>query len=566
MCRRESALKAQGFSSKVILLLAVLALTAAACSSDDDAATTTTAPATTTTTGAPAATTTTAPPAEDVAFTMIFPAVPTNVDPAVYQGRPTGETTQSVVSTLVRYSPLAAGATALQGPGDLEPELADSWTQDGDGSYTFVLRDAQSPAGNTVTSEDVRWTFERGLAVDFITPFLLGVAGISQETPIEVIDDKTFRLVAPEANSLTLPVLTWYGMGILDSVEVQSHATGDDPWAQTWLTDNSASFGAYQVESIVPGEEIRLIKNPNYWNVDALDLDLVVMRAVPDAGNRLLLLGAGSVDFVGGLSYDLLASVVGAGQEGIEPIVGLDVNLDKLSLNTRIPPFDDVRVRRAVSMAINRDALIEGAYAGFGNPAAIPISSAIPQPALPAGIAATYDPDGARALLADAGLANGFDFTLTISSSSGPGPNAEQIAVLLQDQLGDVGIGVTIDLVASPADFSDATRGGELDAWLFGTRPLVNDPAYFLLLAVGPTSTRLEGYGSEVVDTLLAQIVAEPIGPARDALLNEMQTLLASEVPYVPLVETVLPWAYRGDFSGIAPNPNGALYLQDVSP
>lgn len=559
-------MKAQGFSSKVILLLAVLALTAAACSSDDDAATTTTAPATTTTTGAPAATTTTAPPAEDVAFTMIFPAVPTNVDPAVYQGRPTGETTQSVVSTLVRYSPLAAGATALQGPGDLEPELADSWTQDGDGSYTFVLRDAQSPAGNTVTSEDVRWTFERGLAVDFITPFLLGVAGISQETPIEVIDDKTFRLVAPEANSLTLPVLTWYGMGILDSVEVQSHATGDDPWAQTWLTDNSASFGAYQVESIVPGEEIRLIKNPNYWNVDALDLDLVVMRAVPDAGNRLLLLGAGSVDFVGGLSYDLLASVVGAGQEGIEPIVGLDVNLDKLSLNTRIPPFDDVRVRRAVSMAINRDALIEGAYAGFGNPAAIPISSAIPQPALPAGIAATYDPDGARALLADAGLANGFDFTLTISSSSGPGPNAEQIAVLLQDQLGDVGIGVTIDLVASPADFSDATRGGELDAWLFGTRPLVNDPAYFLLLAVGPTSTRLEGYGSEVVDTLLAQIVAEPIGPARDALLNEMQTLLASEVPYVPLVETVLPWAYRGDFSGIAPNPNGALYLQDVSP
>ena len=60
--------------------------------------------------------------------------------------------------------------------------------------------------------------------------------------------------------------------------------------------------------------------------------------------------------------------------------------------------------------------------------------------------------------------------------------------------------------------------------------------------------------------------MGEPLGPARDALLAEMQALLASEVPYVPLVETVLPWVHLGGFSGIAPNPLGALYLQDVTP
>ncbi|MCY3561598.1 MAG: ABC transporter substrate-binding protein [bacterium] len=506
------------------------------------------------------------PEPEPVTFTMIFPAVPSNVDPAVYQGRPTGETTQSVVSTLVRYVPLADGATALQGPADLQPELAESWTQEDSGSYVFTLREALSPAGNQATSADVLWTFQRGLETDFITPFLLSVGGIDSENPIEVIDDRTFRLVAPAANSLTLPVLTWYGMGILDSVESQAHATEEDPWAQEWMATNSASYGAYQVESMIPGEEIRLTKNPNYWDADAVAVEHVVMRAVPDPGSRMLLVGAGEVDFVGGLTFDLFQSVVASAVDGIDPIAGLDVNLDKLSLNTRFAPFDDVRVRQAISLALDRDALIAGAYAGLGKPGLYPISTAIPQPDPPTDVAARYDPDAARALLAEAGLADGFDFTLSINPSSGPGPYAEQVAVLIQDQLRDVGISVSIDLISSPADFNTATRGGELDAWLFGTRPLVNDVAYFLLLAVGPMSVRLEGYGSEEVDDLLGRIVAEPLGEARDALLSEMQSLLASDVPYVPLVETVLPWVHLGTFGGIAPNPLGALYLQDVNP
>ncbi len=511
-----------------------------------------------------------APPAPsetaEVAFTMVFPAVPSNVDPAVYQGRPTGETTQSVVSTLVRYAPLAEGSAALQGPGDLLPELAGSWMQESDGNYVFILREAQSPYGNQVTSEDVLWTFQRGLDIDFITPFLLGVGGIDKENPIEVIDDRSFRLIAPEANSLTLPVLTWYGMGILDSTEAKKHATGEDPWATEWMSTNSASFGAYQVSSVTPGEEIRLAKNPNYWGADTVSIDTVVMRAIPDPGSRMLLIGARQVDFVGGLTFDLFQSVVNDPSDDIKPIAGLDVNLDKLSLNTRIAPFDDVRVRRAISMAIDRNAIIQGAYAGLGKPGHYQISSAIPQPPAPIPGNGGYDPEAALALLAEAGLADGFDFTLSINPSSGPGPNAEQIAVLIQDQLRDVGVNVSIDLISSPADFNSATRGGELEAWLFGTRPLVNDAAYFLLLAVGPTSTRLEGYGSEEVDALLAKIVAEPLGSTRDSMLVEMRELLAAEVPYVPLVETVLPWVHLGGFNGIAPNPNGALYLQDVTP
>ena len=501
--------------------------------------------------------------AEPVIFSMVFPSIPSNIDPAVYEGRPTGETTQSIVSTLVRYAPLAEGASALQGPTDLIGELAESWERDADGNYVFVLRNAQSPAGNTVTSADVLWSFERRLETDFISPFLLLVGGIDQTTPIEVIDDRTFKLIAPGANSLTVAVLTWYGMGIIDSVEALSHATVDDPWAKEWLATNSASFGPYQVASMTPSEEIRLVKNPNYWNAAAVQIDEVVMRAVPDNGSRMLLIGAREVDFVGGLTYELLDSVIQTA-ENVVAIAALDVNLDKLSLNTRFAPFDDVRVRQAVSMAIDRTALIEGAYAGFGTPGLYPISTVIPQPAPPASAAASYDPDGARALLAEAGLADGFSFELAINPSSGPGPNAEQIAIIIQAQLREVGIEMSINPIPAPADFSAATRGGELQAWLFGTRPLVNDPAYFLLLAVGPFSTRLEAFASDDIDALLADIVAAAPGADRDALMGQMQQLLGDSVPYVPLVETVLPWVYLGDYLGLNPNPTGAVYLQDV--
>jgi peptide/nickel transport system substrate-binding protein len=549
---REEASAAQGVA---------VAAQEEAVAAQEEAATATAAAAA----AAAAATTTVAPATAQGPLLAVFPAVPTNIDPGVYQGRPTGEATQSVVSTLVRYAPLAADATALQGLGDITGELAESWELGDDGNYTFVLRDASSPTGHRVSSEDVRWSFERGIAVDFISAFLLAVGGIDPVAPIEIIDDRTFKLLAPGSNSLTIPVLTWYGMGIVDSVEAQEHATEDDPWAQGWMATNSATFGAYQVSSMVPGEEIRLTKNANYWGVENVAVDEVIMRAVPDGGSRMLLIGAKEVDFVGGLTYDLLKSVV-QGTEDVVAIPALDVNLDKLSLNTRIPPFDDLRVRQAISLAIDRDALIEGAYAGFGTPGLYPISTKIPQPDPPGDAAATYDPDAARALLADAGLAEGFGFTLSINPSSGPGPNADEIAVILQSQLGEVGIDVSIDRVASPADFSAATKGKELEAWLFGTRPLVNDPAYFLLLAVGPMSTKLEGFGSEEVDALLAEIVEAPMGPSRDGLIGEMQQLLADSVPYVPLVETVLPWVHLGGYEGLNPNPTGAIYLQDVVP
>ena len=503
-------------------------------------------------------------------LTMALSGLVTNVDPAVLQGRPSLVTAQGVVSTLVRYTHEPSPGLSLHSPADVMGELAESFEVNEDGSVTFTLREAMSPYGNTVTSADVAWSFDRMIALDGIARFLMFLSSIDREGPITVIDDRTFTLNVTGRNILTVPVLTYYALGILDSVEAQANATDDDPWAADWLAANSSTFGPYQVESFAPGEEVRLVKNPNYWNADAVDIDRIIMRSIPDAGNRLLLIGSGDADFVADLTFDLFASVASGGEYALAYEDARDTNLDELSLNNRFPPFDDAQVREAVSLAIDREALIAGAYGGFGVPGRFPMSTAIPQPLpLPETAGARYDPDLARDLLAQAGYPDGFSFTLTINPTR-PGPHAEAVAVILASQLREVGLDATIETIASPADFNAAVSGGEMEAWLYSVRPILSEPAYtipLLFTSNGFAADGLgyEGYANDRVDELSDAILAEDPGPDRDVFIDEARIILATEFPFVPLVETIIPWVFREDLQGARPNPTGFLYPQDLA-
>ena len=511
-----------------------------------------------------------APEAAEKNLTMALSGLPTNVDPAVLQGRPSLVTAQGVVSTLVRYTHEPSPGLSLHSPDDVMGELAESFEVNEDGSVTFTLREAMSPYGNTVTSADVAWSFDRMIALDGIARFLMFLSSIDQEAPITVIDDRTFTLNVTGRNILTVPVLTYYALGILDSVEAQANATDDDPWAADWMASNSSTFGPYQVESLAPGEEVRLVKNPNYWNADAVDIDRIIMRSIPDAGNRLLLIGSGDADFVADLTFDLFASVASGGEYALAYEDARDTNLDELSLNNRFAPFDNPMVREAVSLAIDRDALIAGAYGGFGVPGRFPMSTAIPQPLpLPETAGARYDPDLARDLLAQAGYPDGFSFTLTINPTR-PGPHAEAVAVILASQLREVGVEATIETIASPADFNAAVSGGEMEAWLYSVRPILSEPAYtipLLFTSNGFAADGLgyEGYANDRVDELSDLILAEDPGRERDLLIDEARIILATEFPFVPLVETIIPWVFREDLQGARPNPTGFLYPQDLA-
>ena len=479
-----------------------------------------------------------APVDEPEVFVMAVAAVPSNADPAVTEGKPSTELNPMFAGTLLQYVKPDAGTTTWSSPADVEPYVAESVTQIDDG-YRFVLRaDAVSPYGNTITSEDVRWTFDRIIALDGVGRFLLSWGGgINLEEPIRVVDDRTFDLVVLDTNNpYSLAVLTYGQMGPLDSVEVLSNATDDDPWGAGWLSTNSASFGSYRLDSITPGEELRLVPNPNWWG-SAPDIDLIVVRAIPDAAGRLQLLQAGEVDFADKLTLAQFASVGGE----LQAVAANGNTTVPLVLNSGFEPFADVRVRQAISSAIDRTALVQGPMQGSAKEALYQVLSEVPQPPAP-GDPATYDPDGARALLAEAGYGDGLAFTLTINPVR-PGPFSEDLAVLMKDQLADVGIDMSIEVMASSADFQTKLSEGQLQAWLSSQTPGISDPQFAWLLVHHSTKAfeNAHGYSNARIDELIDIMAFTPYGPERDAMVLEAHQILIDEVPWIPLIELVNP-------------------------
>ena len=484
------------------------------------------------------------PADEPEVFVMAAAAVPSNADPAVTEGKPSTELNPMFAGTLVQYVKPAAGATTWPSPADVEPYVAESVTQIEDG-YRFVLRsDAVSPYGNAITSEDVRWSFDRIIANDGVGRFLLSWGGgINVEAPIRVIDDRTFDLVVLDTNNpYSLAVLTYGQMGPLDSVEVLSHATDDDPWGAGWLSTNSASFGAYMLESITPGEELRMVPNPNWWGPEP-DIDLIVVRAIPEAAGRLQLLQAGEVDFADKLT---LAQFAGLGGD-LQAVAAKGNTTVPLVLNSGFEPFADVRVRQAISSAIDRDALVQGPMQGSAKAALYQVLSEVPQPP-PPGDPAIHDPDRARALLADAGYGDGLAFTMTINPVR-PGPFSEDIAVLMKAQLAEVGIDMSIEVMASSADFQTKLQEGALQAWLSSQTPGISDPQFAWLLVHHSAKAfeNAHGYNNPRIDELIDLMAFTPYGPEREAMVLEAHQILIDEVPWVPLIELVNPIALGPD-------------------
>lgn len=478
------------------------------------------------------------PADEPEVFVMAVAAVASNADPAVTEGKPSTELNPMFAGTLLQYVKPDPGATTWPSPADVEPYVAESVTPIEDG-YRFVLRDdAVSPYGNTITSEDVRWSFDRIIANDGVGRFLLSWGGgINLEEPIRVIDDRTFDLVVLDTNNpYSLAVLTYHHMGPLDSVEVLSHATDDDPWGAGWLSTNSASFGSYMLESITPGEELRLVPNPNWWGA-APDIDLIVVRAIPEAAGRLQLLQAGEVDFADKLTLAQFASLGG----DLQAIAAKGNTTVPLVLNSSFEPFADVRVRQAISSAIDRDALVQGPMQGSAKAALYQVLSEVPQPP-PPGDPATHDPDRARALLAEAGYGDGLAFTMTINPVR-PGPFSEDIAVLMKAQLAEVGIDMSIEVMASSADFQTKLQEGALQAWLSSQTPGISDPQFAWLLVHHSAKAfeNAHGYNNPRIDELIDLMAFTQYGADRDAMVLEAHQILIDEVPWVPLIELVNP-------------------------
>lgn len=468
-------------------------------------------------------------------------------------------------SNLVEYAPAKNACETMQKSSDLTGNLAESWKYNDDKSQLLVtLRDGvKSAAGNVLTAEDVVWSFDRARKQSTIVTFLLtSVAQFNKDKPVEAVDDKTVAFNVETPTALDVAILTWPQFAVLDSTEVKKHVTSSDEIAAEWLKTNSPNFGPWQIDSFKPGSEIVYTENPNFWNAkERGNVDKLIVRAVPDAATRLQLLESGSVDYAEKLAFDQYTKVEKS--SAVELLNCASPNRDTLQLNEKFGAFANPDVRKAISMAIDRDALVEGVYDGLAKPAKTGVSDVYWKPGADAK-KFTYDPDAAKQLLADAGVSD-LKFGI-MASPSRPGAHAESLAIQIQSMLKKVGVTASIRMVPGGTEFSDDFFASKFDAVIYTEPPAVADPFYSLNLYNSSESFQNTfSYHNDEYDALTKKVQVTDVGADRDALIAQVSDLMVETMPQVYLTDNRYLYAFGKSVKDFNPNPAGSLLIYHLN-
>lgn len=495
-------------------------------------------------------------------LTMSVPAVPNTLYPlmepvaAQFAHLP-------MLSSLLQYEPQERDETVLAGVDDVVPGLAESYELTPEG-LLLELRPATSSAGNTLTAEDVAYTFERAVAVeDSIGKFLMTTGGIDPAEPVTVIDDDTVRLNGA-FTPLVLFAITYYYPGILDSTVVKQHVTEEDPWAAEWLRTNSANFGPYTVESFEPGQRIVYTANENYWEGEPPYDRVVVLGA--GAQSPVQLLKSGSADFAARVPGNVYAEMKDT--EGFDSYVSPSLSQQVVVLNKKATPaLENPDVRRALSMALDRQLLADTIYSGTARPAQSVLSASVPGIGEASGRYYSHDLDAAKSLLATTPYAEGFDLTLTISAGSAPGVDANSVAIALQSAWKELGVTVQIENIGSASRFSEVQTTSSFEALLTSEAPAAADIPYAMSLLHAKGGPFNYGFDDDaVVADLVTQAVAQPLGDERARLGIEAVKAWNETMGSIPLVDTGIAYVSAESTCGLATYPYLAALAYRLSP
>src|SRR5262245_61816932 len=250
-------------------------------------------------------------------------------------------------------------------PEELAGAALESATVADDG-ITWTLRvrpGVRFPGGGEVTARTVEKLFER----NFLVPgsggrfVLQAIGGVAGPQSIEVTGEYELKVRTEERNPLFPRLLVLSNATPFDPAIVGKHEEENSPWAESFLASNTAGAGPYRMERWTPGVEVELLRNETYWRGPA-SLERVVLKIVPAAADRMMLLSSGALDVVERLSAEEIEAL--SKIEGLRILSIPSTSTVQLGMNNKMPPFDDVRVRRAIAHALPYEELLEHVYFG----------------------------------------------------------------------------------------------------------------------------------------------------------------------------------------------------------
>jgi len=431
------------------------------------------------------------------------------------------------------------------------PELAERWAvEDGGRTYRFRLRpNVMWHDGMPFTSEDVKFTFEQAL-VKYHSRTRAALEGL-----LEGVD-------TPDPLTAVVRLRRPYGallqrMDVVEASIIPAHQYRGHDLLSGAPTRRPVGTGPFRFVSYAPGDRIVLEKNMAYFRRALPHLDRLVFRILPNPVTAIAALERGEVDFVASVPGPDAVRLRQSSAIAVVPSTGSgggSVCQDVLIPNVTRPPFYDVRVRRAVAHALDRQFIAERVYFGQGVPATGAISHLLTWAYTPDVRQYRHDTGEAQRLLDAAGLRplpNGERVTLTFTHAT----QHQRLAQVLREQLKAVGIQLVLRTLDFNAQVDQVFVKKSFDlgmaSFCNGADPDIGVRRVYVSSNIGPYPfSNGAGYRNPRIDQLFEEGSRLTDREARRRIYIEIQQVLAEDVPYFWLIDSENLRAYRTEFTG----------------
>ena len=425
---------------------------------------------------------------------------------------------------------------------EIVPSLCTGYTPSEDGlTYTFTLREGVVFSnGSALTASDVQYTFER----------LLTAGGVNDDIPLEVAgaealkngeadtlagfvvnSDTEFAITLAAPNAGFIAELTGPAMSVVDKETMEQVENFGISCEDTIGT------GPYKITEWVVNDHYTLEYNENYWGEEP-SVKKMVVSIIPDASTQNLMYQNGELDI---LDLEYLDSAIVEStyktQYADRIISGSRVGLTYLAMNANHEFLSDVNVRKAIQMAIDVDSIIASVYAGD----AIPESGIIPTGVWGHNDALerpAFDVEGAKALLAEAGYAEG-DISFELAMDSSASSNTQLVYQIIQQYLKAIGVNAEI-ATYDESSWLDLRKSGEMDSFVANWTMDYNDPANIMYTFFGSeekTRIRSLNYADEAIMARVAAASSITDDAARMAEYQALEEkIVVEDAAWVPLL------------------------------
>ncbi len=440
--------------------------------------------------------------------------------------------------------------------GKLAPGQAESWETSEDGlTWTFHLRDGLKWSdGSALTANDFVYSWRRVCDPMVAAPYaetVLGmvegyadaIGGNLEALGVEAPDDKTLVVHLSQPCSYFGSLAAFATLSPVQQATIDANGDGWAVNADTYITN-----GCFYISEWVPGSYIMCTKNPNYWNADAIKLDGIKFNLIEDPNASYSAYQTGEVLFIKDVPTEEIPSLEGNEEFYVDPIIGTYY----LSLNTEREPFNDPKVRKALSLAIDREyvanTLMQGTYSpasNFMGPGWIDTDGSQfidnANGGKPYIDTANHEAnvEEAKQLLADAGYPDGAGFPAITYSTNDAGYH-KVVAEYLQQAWAEIGVELQVDIVEW-ASFTPMRRNGDYDASRNGWVGDYSDPSNMLDLLYSTNGNNDGKFNNAEYDAAMDTSRTTLDAAERSAALHKAEDILMNEAACVPV-------AYYNDF------------------